>query len=197
MHGISKIERGSMSYILVVTGSARPNSVNQVIVPLVVEGIERLGQKAEIADLAELDLPFFNSQFPPASPKYKIDDTPDGVQKWTKMVKGATAVVFVLPEYNHTLSPLQLNAIDWIGKPWANKPVALVSYGWSLRGERAAKAARAVLTGTLKANVIQEESNFAIAPDDSKDLKPDGAPVNQPKVDQSLDETLKALIASV
>lgn len=186
-----------MSYILVVTGSARPNSVNQVIVPLVVEGIERLGQKAEIADLAELELPFFNSPVSPVNARYQLKDVPDSVQKWTNMVESAAAVVFVLPEYNHTVSPLQLNAIDWIGKPWENKPIALISYGWSLRGERAAKAAREVLTGTLKANVIQEESNFAIAPDDSKDLKPDGAPVNQPMVDQSLDETLKALIASV
>lgn len=39
-------------------------------------------------------------------------------------------VLFITPEYNHTLSPIQINAIDWIGKEWKEKQVGAVAYGY-------------------------------------------------------------------
>ena len=48
---------------------------------------------------------------------------------WTKLVAEADGVLLLTPEYNHTMTPVQLNAVDWIGKEWEDKPVALVGYG--------------------------------------------------------------------
>ena len=55
-----------MSKVLIVTGSVRPNSVNHKVVELVKADVEgREGHEAQIADLGELNLPFFNEVMPP------------------------------------------------------------------------------------------------------------------------------------
>ena len=118
----------NMSQILVVTGSVRPNSVNEKIVPLVVAELEKQGATITIADLKALDMPFFDGPLTPTSPDFVPPH--DSVKEWTRLVDEAEGVVLVTPEYNHTMSPVQLNAIDWIGKEWEDKPVALVGYGW-------------------------------------------------------------------
>lgn len=46
------------------------------------------------------------------------------------MVSKADAVMFVAPEYNHGLSAVQKNAIDWLYSEWNAKVVAYVVYGW-------------------------------------------------------------------
>ena|SRR5690606_36730385 len=99
-----------MPSILVVTGSVRPNSVNEKVVPLVVKQLEGMGATASIADVKGLNLPFFNDPLPPTHPEFVATD--EHVQQWTAMVDQADAIVFVTPEYNHTMSPVQLNAID-------------------------------------------------------------------------------------
>ena len=157
-----------MSNILVVTGSARPNSVNEQVVPLVVAELEKQGATATIADLQKINLPFFDGPLPPSSP----DFTPlnEAAQQWTQLVVDADAVVFVTPEYNHTLTPLQINAIDWIGKEWEAKPVGLVGYGWGTGGGQAHDAAREALAVNLKANVSETAANLFFM----KDISPDG-----------------------
>lgn len=118
-----------MKNILIVTGSARPNSVNERIVSLVstVLGAEK-GVSVSIADLAELGLPFFDAPSSPAADGYEAPSL--SVKRWSSLVKGADGVVFVAPEYNHSMTALQKNAIDWLYREWAGKPVAFVGYGW-------------------------------------------------------------------
>ena len=64
-----------MSKTLIITGSVRPNSVNHKIVELVKTDIEgREGQEAQVADLGELNLPFYNGATPPSAENYEITD---------------------------------------------------------------------------------------------------------------------------
>jgi len=117
-----------MSKVLVVTGSAREGSVNKVMVAEVVKNLEtREGVEVKIADLASMDLPFMSSALPPSNPDYKIDDPK--VQAWSQEVTDSDAVVFVAPEYNHNVSAIQKNAVDWLWREWQKKPAAFVGYG--------------------------------------------------------------------
>ena len=117
-----------MSEVLVVTGSAREGSVNSVMVAEVAKNLEaREGVEVKIADLAAMDLPFMSAAMPPSSPDYKIDDPK--VQAWSQDVTDSDAVVFVAPEYNHNISAVQKNAVDWLWKEWQKKPAAFVGYG--------------------------------------------------------------------
>lgn len=157
-----------MPTILVVTGSVRPNSVNQKVVPLVAAEVEAQGASPVIVDLGTLNLPFFDAPLPPTSPDFAPE--PESAKEWTKLVAEADGVVFVTPEYNHTMSPIQLNAIDWIGKEWEDKPVALVGYGWTSGANQAHATAREALAVNLKAKVGDHQANLFLG----KHLNPDG-----------------------
>lgn len=177
-----------MSNILVVTGSVRPNSVNEKIVPLVVSEIETQGSVATVADLKLLNMPFFNAPFPPSAPEFVPTDS--GVITWTDMVERADGVVFVTPEYNNNLSPIQMNAIDWIGQQWQDKPVALVGYGWTTGAGQAHAAARESLAVNLKAKVGDVQANLYF----TKDLNPDGTVADAGSVATKISATIRQLL---
>lgn len=178
-----------MTNILVVTGSVRPNSANSKVVPVVVEAARAKGANVTVADLAELNLPFYDDPLPPSAPEFV--PTNESVLAWTKLVDEADGVVLVTPEYNHTMSPVQLNAIDWIGKEWEDKPVALIGYGWRSGAGQAHATAREALAVNLKAKVGDDQTNLFFM----KDLNPDGTVADteavQGKIGASLDELLE------
>lgn len=180
-----------MSNILVVTGSVRPNSVNQKIVPLVTTEVEAQGATAKIADLKVLNLPFYDDPETATSPNFA--PTHESVKEWTKLVDEADGVVLVTPEYNHTMSPVQLNAIDWIGKEWNGKPVALVGYGWTSGAGQAHAAARESLAVNLKAKVGDTQTNLFF----TQDLNPDGTVANEAQVARKIEATVAELLSSI
>jgi NAD(P)H-dependent FMN reductase len=118
-----------MTKILVVTGSVRPNSVNSIIVEAIKTDLAtREGVEVSVANLGELNLPFFDAPTPPSAESYVVPH--DSVERWGALVNDADGVVFAAAEYNHSLSAVQKNAIDWLYKEWAEKPVAFIGYGW-------------------------------------------------------------------
>lgn len=179
-----------MAHILVVTGSVRPGSINEKVVPLVVQQLQEKGADITVADLKEIDLPFFDSPLAPSNPEFAPTD--ERVLRWTAMVRDADGVVLVTPEYNHTMSPVQLNAIDWISKEWRDKPVSLIGYGWTSGGQQSHATAREALAVNLKANVLDTQANMFI----SKDLGTDGSVLDEAavhgKIGAALDELLEA-----
>jgi len=180
-----------MPTILVVTGSVRPNSVNEKVVPLVVSNLENRAVDVQIANLKELALPFFDDPASPSSPEFA--PTNESVARWTQMVADADGVVFVTPEYNHTMSPVQLNAIDWIGKEWTDKPVALVGYGWTSGASQAHATAREVLSVNLKAKIGDDQTNLFFM----KDLNPDGTVADEAAVNEKITATINELLAAL
>ena len=176
-----------MSNILVVTGSVRPNSVNSKIVPIVEERLKEQGDFVTIADLAVLNLPFFDESVSPTDPTFA--PTNSQVLEWTQMVAGTDGIVFVTPEYNHNMSPVQLNAIDWIGKEWKDKPVVLVGYGWRTGGGQAHDAARESLAVNLGANVGEIQANLFF----TKDISPDGSLIDGGAALEKIDDALEQL----
>ena len=180
-----------MARILVVTGSVRPNSVNEKIVPLVVDAADAKGAKVTVANLKDMNLPFFDDPNSPTSPDFA--PTHESVIAWTKQVAEADGVVFVTPEYNHTLTPVQLNAIDWIGKEWDGKPVALVGYGWTSGAGQAHATARESLAVNLKAKVGDNQTNLFFM----KHIAPDGTILEQEEVAQKIDATLTELLETI
>lgn len=177
-----------MSNVLVVTGSVRPNSVNQKIVPYVANVLKVKGASVTIADLGRLQLPFFDDVNPPTAPDFAPQN--EKVKQWTKLVADADGVIFVTPEYNHTLSPVQINAIDWIGKEWHSKPVTLVGYGWASGGNQAHAAAREALAVNLKATVLDTQTNLYFM----KDLNPDGTVADEAAVHEKVTATINELL---
>ena len=180
-----------MATVLVVTGSARPNSANHKVVALTKAQLEAKGANAVVADIAAIGMPFFDAPVPPSSPDFVPEH--ESVKQWTQLVADADGVVFVTPEYNHNMSAIQKNAIDWVGKEWAGKHVALVGYGWSGGARQAQDAAREALAVNLKAEVVDTATNLFFM----KDLQPDGTPIDEAAVAAKVGEALDELLAKL
>jgi NAD(P)H-dependent FMN reductase len=157
-----------MSKILVVIGSARKGRVAEKVLGYIQTDIEaREGVEMEVADLKEINLPYFDNELPPVSPDFDAANTV--AKSWSETVKAADSVLFITPEYNHTLSAIQKNALDWLGTEWLEKPVSAVAYGWS-GGSLAVLTLREVLEN-LKADTEHEMAQLTFM----KELNPDGS----------------------
>ena len=175
-----------MTKVLVVTGSARPNSANINVVELVKTELEARGATVEAANLKELALPYFEGVTVPSAEDFEI--TNQAVQHWSDAVKGADAVVFVAPEYNHGLSAIQKNAIDWLYSQWQDKPVAIVSYSW---GATYAIDHLASVLAQVNALKVEPVARLAF----KKDIEIDGSAIDQKAVDDKISATISALLA--
>lgn len=175
-----------MTKILVVVGSARPGRVADKVVDYIKKETEtREDITTEIADLKELKLPFFDNEQAPVSPDYTITDPQ--VTAWQHQVQGADAILFVTPEYNHTLSAIQKNALDSLGKEWVDKPVSAVAYGWS-GGSLAVATLKEVLSN-LKADTKENIAQLGFM----KDLNPDGTLLDESSVTTQIKATIDEL----
>jgi NAD(P)H-dependent FMN reductase len=176
-----------MSNILVVIGSARTGRVADKVLDYINADIDtRDDVTATVVDLAALNLPFYNNEQPAMSPDRVQTD--ENVSTWSTLVAESDGVVFITPEYNHSLSAIQKNALDWLFFEWNDKPVTAVAYGWS-GGSLAASALREVLTN-VKADVKQDMAQLGFM----SDLNPDGTLLDEPsvttKIAAAIDEVL-------
>ncbi len=179
-----------MSTILIVTGSVRPNSVNKTVVRLVQDDLEtRNAIEGNVADIAELNLPFYDAPTPPSADDYVIPH--DTVKRWSELVTAADGVVFVVPEYNHSLSAVQKNAIDWLYKEWNDKLVAFVGYGWY---EAKHSLAQFKEIGTVTKWKLGETTTGLQF---MKDINPDGSLLDETAARGSIRATLDELVNSL
>lgn len=171
-----------MKKVLVVIGSARKGRVADKVTALVNSDLgTRQNITIETVDLAELNLPFFDDEYAPSNPDYRIND--ERVQKWSDLVSGSDVVVLVTPEYNHNLSAIEKNAIDSLFVEWNDKPVIIVSYGWS--GGSKALAAIRELAPVVKLDLKSSAELYFM-----KDLQVDGSVIEN---SEAIDKITTAL----
>lgn len=131
-----------MYNLKIIIASTRPARKG----PAVASWIHRLAAahsafSTELLDLAALNLPLMDEPEHPRLQKYQHEHT----RNWSRMIDVADAFIFVTPEYNHSYPAPLKNALDFLFKEWAYKPVGLVSYGGIAAGTRAAQALKPVL----------------------------------------------------
>jgi NAD(P)H-dependent FMN reductase len=100
------------------------------------------GFDVDVADLAEIDLPFMDEPKHPRLREYTHQHTKD----WSARVDAADAFAFVHPEYNYGMTAPLKNALDYLNQEWKYKPLGLVSYGGVSAGTRAAQMIKQVAT---------------------------------------------------
>ncbi len=111
--------------------------------------------EVELVDLREVALPLFDEPHHPRLQNYQHAHT----KAWSARVASADAFVFVTPEYNHGSPPSLLNALDYLVREWAYKPVGFVSYGGVSAGTRSVQMTKQVVVG-LKMMPIPEAVNI-------------------------------------
>jgi NAD(P)H-dependent FMN reductase len=97
---------------------------------------------ASFTDLRELGLPLLDEPNHPTQRKYQHEHT----KRWSAIVGAADAFVFVVPEYNFSMPPALLNAIDYLFHEWCYKPASFVGYGGVSGGLRSIEFAKPLLT---------------------------------------------------
>lgn len=176
-----------MSKILIVTGSARKGRVADSIVPLVTNELtNREDVTVTVADLKELDLPFFDDENAPAAPNFQPSD--ERVRTWTQLVAEADGIVLLMPEYNHTMTAIQKNALDWVYAEWDNKPISVVGYGWS--GASLALITLKEVLSHLKARLLPTVTHLNFM----QNINPDGSVIAVDEVAEQIKLTVDELL---
>jgi NAD(P)H-dependent FMN reductase len=132
-----------MPRLLVIVASTRPGRAGGPVSEWFLELARR--EKSfdiEVADLAEMKLPFMDEPEHPSLRRYTHDHT----RRWSATVDAADAFVFVMPEYNFGFSAPLKNALDYLYEEWRYKPVGFVSYGSIAGGTRAVQMIKQVVT---------------------------------------------------
>lgn len=109
-----------MHHVAVFVGSLRAESINRKLA----QAIERLAEgRLEFEYVPIGDLPMYNDDL--------WKDPPQTVLRLKERIRAADAVLLVTPEYNRSVPPVLMNAIDWGSRPfkdnaWSGRTAAII-----------------------------------------------------------------------
>ncbi|MEK5080064.1 NADPH-dependent FMN reductase [Solibacillus sp. FSL W7-1436] len=136
----NKVEKLNIGIIL---GSTREGRVSPQVGAWVKEIADKRGDaNYTIIDIADFKLPLLGEPGGDAS----------GAAGWSEAVAKQDGFVFIVQEYNHSITGALKNALDYLRDEWNNKAAGIVSYG-SVGGARAAEHLRGILGELLVADV--------------------------------------------
>ena len=143
----------------IILGSTREGRVS----PQVGEWVNEFAKKRtdaefEIVDIKEYQLPFLGE-----------GTNQEGIMRWNEKLSQLDGFIFVVAEYNHSITAALKNALDLAKEAWHNKVAGIVSYG-SAMGARAAEHLRGILNelqiADVRAHVLlslfHDFENFAV-----------------------------------
>jgi NAD(P)H-dependent FMN reductase len=127
----------------IILGSTRIGRVSPQVGEWVKEIADKRGDaNYEIVDIADYQLPFLGT----------TDGTEPGIAAWNKKLNNLDGFVFIVQEYNHSITGALKNALDLAREAWNNKAAGIVSYG-STGGARAAEHLRGIMGELMIADV--------------------------------------------
>jgi NAD(P)H-dependent FMN reductase len=138
-----------MTKIAIVTGSVRPGRQSLNIANWVKSiASQRTDAQFEVVDIADFQLPLWDEGIAPA---YRPGEKPHS-QQWSARIAEFDGYIFVVSEYNHSITGALKNALDYLYGELNNKAAGFVSYG-SAGGARAVEHLRGILSEMQVAHV--------------------------------------------
>lgn len=138
----------------IILGSTRQGRVSPQVGEWV-KGIadERGDAEYEIVDIAEYKLPFLGEG----------TGQEPGIAAWNEKLNSLDGFVFIVQEYNHSITGALKNALDSAKEAWNNKAGGIVSYG-AAGGARAAEHLRGIC-GELKIADVRTHPTLSLFTD--------------------------------
>ncbi|MFM1652870.1 NADPH-dependent FMN reductase [Brevibacillus sp. B_LB10_24] len=172
----NKLEKCNIGIIL---GSTRQGRLSPQVGKWVKEIADQRGDaNYEIVDIADYKLPFFGEG----------TGKEPGLIAWSEKLSSLDGFVFIVQEYNHSITGALKNALDSARDEWNNKAAGIVSYG-STGGARAAEHLRGILGELLVADVrVHPTLSLFTDFEDFKTCKP--ADLHIRNVNAILDQTI-------
>ncbi|WP_104044456.1 NADPH-dependent FMN reductase [Arthrobacter sp. ZGTC412] len=138
-----------MTRIAIITGSTRPGRINHQVAQWVLDQTaDRTDAEFEIVDIADFNLPILDEAYPAAYQNYQNDHT----KAFSAKIAEFDGYIFVVAEYNHSISGALKNALDYLNVEFNNKAAGFVSYG-SKGGARAVEHLRGIASELQLAHV--------------------------------------------
>lgn len=138
-----------MTRIAIITGSTRPGRINHQVAQWVLEQTaDRTDAEFEIVDIADFNLPVLDEAYPAAYQNYQNDHT----KALSAKIAEFDGYIFIVAEYNHSISGALKNALDYLNVEFNNKAAGFVSYG-SKGGVRAVEHLRGIASELQLAHV--------------------------------------------
>ncbi|USQ77596.1 NADPH-dependent FMN reductase [Ornithinimicrobium cryptoxanthini] len=138
-----------MTKIAIVTGSIRPGRQSLTVARWVKSfADQRTDAEFEIVDIADFQLPVWDEAVPPSM----APGTQPHSKAWSSRMDEFDGYIFVVSEYNHSITGALKNAIDYLKPELQNKAAGFVSYG-SASGARAVEHLRGILSELQVAHV--------------------------------------------
>jgi NAD(P)H-dependent FMN reductase len=101
---------------------------------------KRDGAEFEVVDLRDYPMPFFEEK---GSPFYVTPEN-EVAQKWATKMDSLDGYIFITAEYNHSISGVLKNALDYAYREYNRKPATFIAYGGT-GGARAVEHLRNIL----------------------------------------------------
>jgi NAD(P)H-dependent FMN reductase len=112
--------------IAVIIGSTRPTRFADRPAQWILKQAEARGDMdVELVDLREYALPLFDEM---ASNMWMPSKNPEAI-RWQQTVAKYDGYIFVVAEYNHSITGVLKNALDQAYKEWNRKPFTAIGYG--------------------------------------------------------------------
>ncbi|ETI68076.1 NADPH-dependent FMN reductase [Neobacillus vireti] len=163
----------------IILGSTREGRVSPQVGAWVKEIADKRGDaNYTIIDIADYKLPLLGEAGGDAS----------GAAAWSEIVAAQDGFIFIVQEYNHSITGALKNALDYLRDEWNNKAAGIVSYG-SVGGARAAEHLRGILGELLVADVrVHPALSLFTDFENGTDFKPKA--VQEDSVNQMIDQLI-------
>ena len=130
------------SKIGIILGSTRSGRASEDVGNWVLSKSEEFKDaEFELIDIKDFNLPFLGTT-----------EDQENVMLWNEKLNEFDGFIFVVAEYNHSITGALKNALDSAREPWANKSAGIISYG-SAGGTRAAEHLKGILSELQIASV--------------------------------------------
>jgi NAD(P)H-dependent FMN reductase len=181
LFGVKQEEEKTMSKlnIGIILGSTREGRVSPQVGAWVKEIADKRGDaNYTIIDIADYKLPLLGEAGADTS----------GAAAWSEVIAAQDGFVFIVQEYNHSITGALKNALDYLREEWNNKAAGIVSYG-SVGGARAAEHLRGILGELLVADVrVHPALSLFTDFENGTDFKPKA--VQEDSLNQMLDQLI-------
>jgi NAD(P)H-dependent FMN reductase len=112
--------------IAIIIGSTRPTRFADIPAQWILEQAQARGDlDVELVDLRDHHLPFFDEA---ASNMWMPSKNPEAV-RWQQTIGRFDGYIFVIAEYNRSITGVLKNALDQAYKEWNRKPFTAIGYG--------------------------------------------------------------------
>lgn len=153
--------------IAIIVGSTRPTRFGDRPAQWILKQAQaRTDFEVELIDLRNHPLPFFDEV---ASNRWMPSENAEA-RRWQETIARFDGFVFVVAEYNHSITAVLKNALDQAYKEWNRKPFTAIGYG----GTGAVRAVEHLRLIAIELEMVSTRSAIHIGGGDFMKVHPMG-----------------------